>query len=96
MQRRRPPALIECERPQSQARELMKKARDSIERDFHMTRLGPIELHPFGSFPPDGGGQRQSESNKRELKPGHRCDRDTERRERQKLKKREDEPIVKE
>ncbi len=62
-------ALIECERRLNQARELMKNARDGIERDFHITKVGPIEPDPFGPFPPDDGVQRQSESNKRELKP---------------------------
>lgn len=62
-------ALIEGERRLNQARELMKSARDGIERDFHITKVGPIEPDPFGPFPPDDGGQRQSESNKRELKP---------------------------
>lgn len=63
------PALIECERRLSQARELMVVARDGIERDFHITKVGPIEPDPFGPFPPEGGGQRQSDSNRRELKP---------------------------
>ncbi len=63
------PALIECERRLNQARELMLSARDGIERDFHITKVGPIEPDPFGPFPPEGGGQRQSESNRRELKP---------------------------
>lgn len=63
------PALIECERRINQARDLMKDARDGIERDFHITKAGPIEPDPFGPFPPETGGQRQSESNKRELKP---------------------------
>lgn len=63
------PALIECERRLNQARELMVVARDGIERDFHITKVGPIEPDPFGPFPPEGGGQRQSDSNRRELKP---------------------------
>lgn len=62
-------ALAECERRLNQARELMVNARDGIERDFHITRVGPIESDPFGPFPQEGGGQRKSESNKRELKP---------------------------
>lgn len=63
------PALIECERRLNQARELMVVARDGIERDFHITKVGPIEPDPFGAFSADGGGQRQSDSNRRELKP---------------------------
>lgn len=63
------PALIECERRLNQARELMKNAREGIERDFHITKVGPIETDPFGPFPQEGGGQRQSDSNRRELKP---------------------------
>ena len=62
-------ALIECERRLNQARELMVSARDGIERDFHITRVGPIEPDPFGPFFQEGGGQRQSDSNRRELKP---------------------------
>ena len=63
------PARIECERRLNQARKLMMEARAGIERDFHITNVGPIEPDPFGPFPPEGGGQRQSDSNKRELKP---------------------------
>lgn len=66
------PALIECERRLNQARELMKNAREGIERDFHITKVGPIEPDPFGAFPPEEGGQRKSDSNRRELKPSSR------------------------
>ena len=62
-------ALMECERRLNQARELMANAREGIERDFHITRVGAIEPDPFGSLLPEGGGQRQSDSNRRELKP---------------------------
>ncbi|MBW8809744.1 MAG: hypothetical protein JF591_13105 [Lysobacter sp.] len=62
-------ALMECERRLNQARELMVNARAGIERDFHITRVSPIEPDPFGPFPPEGGGHRQSDSNRRELKP---------------------------
>ena len=62
-------ALMECERRLNQARELMASSRDGIEHDFHITKVGPIEPDPFGPFPPEGGGQRQSDSNRRELRP---------------------------
>lgn len=70
-------ALIESERRLNQARDLMVSARDGIERDFHITKVGAIEPDLFGPFPAEGGGQRQSDSNRRELKlgspmrPGH-------------------------
>lgn len=62
-------ALMECERRLNQARELMASSRDGIEHDFHITKVGPIEPDPFGPFPPEGSGQRQSDSNRRELRP---------------------------
>lgn len=62
-------ALIECERRLNQARELMVSARDGVERDFHITKVAPIEPDPFGPLPQDGNGQRKSDSNRRQLKP---------------------------
>ncbi len=62
-------AMIECERRLNQARELMVSAREGIERDFHITKVAPIESDPFGPFPQEGNGQRKSDSNRRELKP---------------------------
>jgi hypothetical protein len=70
-------AMIECERRLNQARDLMVSACDGIERDFHIIKVGAIEPDPFGPLPAEGGGQRQSDSNRRELKlgspmrPGH-------------------------
>jgi MobA/MobL family len=62
-------AMIECERRLNQARELMANAREGIERDFHITKVAPIEPDPFGAFAQDGNGQRKSDSNRRQLKP---------------------------
>ena len=66
------PALIECERRLNQSRELMVNAREGIERDFHITKVGPIEADPLGDFFPEEGGKRKSDSNRRELKPSSR------------------------
>lgn len=63
------PALIACERRLNQARRQMIEAREGIERDYYITQTGPIESDPFGPFPAEAGGQRQSDSNRRELKP---------------------------
>lgn len=62
-------ALIECERRLNQARLAMMEARAGIERDFHITKVGPIEPDPFGPFPQEDDNQRKSDSNRRELKP---------------------------
>lgn len=62
-------AMIECKRRLNQARDLMVSARDGIERDFHITKIAPIEPDPFGTFAQEGDNQRKSGSNRRELKP---------------------------
>ena len=62
-------AMIECERRLNQARELMVSAREGVERDFHNTKVAPIESDPFGAFAQEGDNQRKSGSNRRELKP---------------------------
>lgn len=61
--------LEACEQRIKQARATMVAAHARLDDAYHITKVDPTEPGPFGPFPAEGGGQRQSDSNRRELKP---------------------------
>lgn len=61
--------LEACGQRINRARATMTAAHARLDGAYHITKIGPIEPGPFGPFPAEGGGQRQSGSNRRELKP---------------------------
>lgn len=65
-------AKVALERRLDLARTLMVQASAHLADRFHITKTRPIEPDPFGPLPSEGGGQRQSDSNRRELRPRSR------------------------
>jgi hypothetical protein len=63
-------ARIEAERRINEARTVMEAAREAMERDYYITPLHRVETSPPQPYNAgQGGGERKSESNKRQLKP---------------------------
>lgn len=61
--------LEACEQRTNQARAAMVAAHAQLNDVYHFTKVDPTEPGPFGPFPAERGGQRQSDSNRWELKP---------------------------
>jgi hypothetical protein len=63
-------ARANAEQRIKQARAVMVAARDAIERDYYITPLDRVETSPPHPYTAGlGGGERNSDSNRRELKP---------------------------
>ncbi len=65
-------ALEACEQRIDLTRADMVAARVRLEDAYHITKVSPMEPVPFGPLPAEGDGQRQSDSNRVQLRPRSR------------------------
>jgi hypothetical protein len=65
-------AMAACEQHIDRARAEMVAARVRLEDAYHITKASSIELSPLGPLAEEGGGERQSDSNRVQLRPRSR------------------------